>query len=141
MDLALMISDAAASKFKTECLSNTCYVKINMHNRYDYDIEVIPLTNHIILKYKTLEFKIQRANKQEYEESIQFLLDEIEDAVSLSLSNDIEYGGYWPDQDEFYNENSVLVVKNGERVFYKAFFEGDFKGTISKYLKSLRLLN
>lgn len=141
MDLAMMISDAAASQFKTECLSNTCYVKIGMHNRYSYEIEVIPLTNHVILKYKTMEFKVHRQNKQEYEDAVSFLLEEIEDAVSLSLSDDIEYGGYWPDTDEFYNENFVTVTKNKEQVFNKPFREENFANTVGKYLKSLRLLN
>lgn len=136
-----MISDAAATQFKTECLSNKCFVTIKMHNRYSYDVEVIPMTSHILLKYKTLEFKIQRQNKQEYEDSIQFLLDEIEDAISLSLSDDMEYGGYWPDADEFYNENFVIVKKNNEQVFYKPFREEQLKDIIGKYLKSLRLLN
>lgn len=141
MDLANMISDVAASQYKKECLSNKCHVTINMHNRYSHEIEVIPLTHHIILKYKTLEFKIQRQNKQEYENSIEFLLDELQDAVALSLSDDIEYGGYWPENDEYYNENDVVVKKNEQRVFYKPFREEHFTETVGKYLKSLRLLN
>lgn len=141
MDLANMISDAAASQFKKECLSNTCYVTISMHNRYSYDVQVIPLTNHIILKYKTLEFKIQRQNKQEYEDSIKFLLDEIEDDVALRLSNDIEYDGNWPHHDEHHGEHYVVVKKNEQQVFYKPFGEEDFAQTVGKYLQSLRLMN
>lgn len=141
MDLAIMISEAAASQLKNDCLTNACRITINFHNRYSYDVEVIPMTNHIILKYKTLEFKIEKSNKQEYEESVQFLIDEIEDASALDLSNDIEFGGYWPDSDEYYNENSVLVLKNGQRVFYKPFREEQFSETVGKYLKSLRLIN
>lgn len=141
MDLADMIVGAAATQLKKECLSNKCVISICMHNRYIYVIEVISLTNHIILKYKSLEYKILRQNKDEYNEIVTFLVDEIVDADEIQVNEDIEFNGYWPNNDDAYHENSVTVKRNDEKVFYKPIKEVDLSDVVGKYLKSLRLIN
>ena len=75
MDLAEMISKSAVETFKEECLSNTCDICIKLHRRYDYIVSITPMAKHILIKYKTLEYKISREDALSYNEIVEFLVN------------------------------------------------------------------
>lgn len=143
MDVALMISDVAAAKYKEECKTKECQVFIKMHYRYEHTIEIVPLTNHIILRYKSIEYKVSKQNKEEFDEVVSFLVEEISDAINYQLENDIVYEGYRPDtlSKYLYEQNYVCVQKKEETIFYKRFDSDAMQEVVGKYLKGLRLLN
>lgn len=109
MDLANLIVDSASETFKNECISNLVNVTITFHNRYKYVISIVPMSKHVILKYKTLEYKILRDDKSSYEEVIDYLLNAIDYDADESLNWEIEWGGYWPDHDEDYCKNNLKI--------------------------------
>ncbi len=141
MDLANMIADASVQIYKKECIENACIIKINMHDKYKYEIQVIPLASHVIIKYKTLEYKIAKADKDGYESIIQFLLEAIHEDVDMSVSVDIEHGGYWPDHDENYDQNFLRITKSSTSVFFTQFKQENMEKDVARYMKFLRFLN
>lgn len=100
MDLAHMIAESAAENFKKECESNVCEVKINAHCRYNYSIFITPMANHILVKYKTMEYKVPKDNAGAYENVVSFLAEAISDEVAMTMDHEIEFKGYWPHHDE-----------------------------------------
>lgn len=141
MDIAEMIADASVKTFKNECSSNTCNVEINMHCRYKYIISIIPMATHILIRYKSLEYKIARADKDAYESTIDFLVDAISDDAGNSLSDEIEFGNYWPDHDEDFSTNTIRVVRHETQVFWNQFKEENMDKAVKRYLMTLRFLN
>lgn len=57
------------------------------------------MSNHILIKYKTIEYKVARNDSISYENIVNFLIEAIDVDADTSLNLDIEYTGYWPDQD------------------------------------------
>lgn len=137
-----MIAEASATAFKKECDENTCTVYFTMHGRYDYQLLVTPMTSHILIKYKTMEYKILRHDKEAYESTVAFLSEVISSEVDVYLNDDIEYNGYCPDHDENFNVNILKVARHGKQVFcIPAFKKEDMAETLKFYMKSLRYLN
>lgn len=141
MDLASYIAEAAVDTFKKECETNTCDVIFKMHNRYSYTISVVPMAKHIIIRYKTLEYKISREDTLSYDDIVNFLVEAIEDDIEVSLNCDIEWNGYWPDHDEEYHINNIVVKRHGENVFSIDFKRDKFESVLKFHLKCLRNLN
>ena len=142
MDLARLINEVAAERFKNDCINNQCIVHIGMHGgKYERVICVISLDNHVLLRYKTLEYKIMRSDEKTYAATVAFLLEEIENDIISCVHTDIEFDGYYPDRDDYYSDNYVIVKRNNERVFYRAFRENELVQVVGKYLYSLRFMN
>lgn len=140
MDLALTITESAAEIFRKECLTNTCYVNIIIHNRYKYNIIFVPMAKHIIIKYKTLEYKISREDNLSYKNIIDFLIEAIDDDADTSLQLDIEYD-YWPDHDENFYINSLIIKRHNNNIFNLNFKRDKFKDVMQLYLKCMINLN
>lgn len=136
-----MIADASAEAFKKECTNNTCVIDINMHCRYKYQVTVTPMANHVLIKYKTMEYKIARSDKDAYYETVDFLVDAIDTDCDVSLNYDIEYDSYWPDNNEEHCINNLKVTRHGEQVFWREFKREDMQAQIKQYMRSLRFLN
>lgn len=141
MDLARMIADASYTLYKKECEKNMCSLKINMHCKYSYELNFIPLTRHILIKYKTIEYKINRSDKESYESIVDFLIKAIKEDAAQSVNNDIELESYWPESDEYYDVNSIKVLKDDTQVFYKNFSEENMEKDIKCYMNFMRFLN
>ena len=143
MDLARLINEVAAEHFKTDCITNQCLVHIGMHGgKYERVLCVIAMENHVLIRYKTLEYKILRSDAKAYAETVAFLLEEIQNDIILNINNEIEFDGYIPEHDEYYTQNCVLVKRNNEQVFYRRFFlEDQMVDVVGKYLLSLRFMN
>lgn len=141
MDLANMIVDASADKLKSECHKNTCKIVIHLHGRYNYVISITPMTAHVLLNYKTLEYKIARIDKESYNETLDFLLDAIENDCQININDDMEYGDLWPDNEEFWYSNYMQVTRHDARVFYAEFKRENMTAVVKNYMRTLRLLN
>ncbi len=140
MDLATLIVDSATETFKQECISNISNVTITVHNRYKYVISIIPMSKHVIIKYKTLEYKVSKDDKSSYNEIIDYLLNAIDDDVYTSLNWEIEWADYWPDHDEDYCKNSLKIERKEEMVFGVEFKRDKLKSVSKMHLKCMRLL-
>jgi hypothetical protein len=140
MDLAGMIAESAASQYKKECHDKKCLLTISMHGRYKRDIEIVPMTNHVVLTYNTLSFKLDRHREKEYLETIEFLIQEIEDSISTELNEDIEYNSYWPDHDEFFHEHFIVVKRYEKTSLCKACKQESIRMHAINYLKNLRFI-
>lgn len=139
MDLARMILDVSKEQYQKECVEEACDIDICLNDRYKYSIKIVPLKSQLLICYKTIKFKIDRADKASYEELIEFLIQEIKDNRDHTLGSDIEYDGYWPDHDENFSHNTIEVSKKDNRVFWQEFIDEEHLNKhLSKYLKSLR---
>lgn len=138
MDLARMIVDVSAEVYKKECKDSICSVDVCFNNRYKYSLSVIPMASHVLIEYKTIRFKVERSDKKEYDELISFLAKEIKIDRFDSLNSEIEFDGYWPDNDENFGCNSIKVSRAGEKVFFQEFEEDHFEKVLKPYLSSLR---
>jgi len=141
MDLALTIVEASTETFKKECLTNTCNVDITIHDRYNYNIIIIPMEKHILIKYKTLEYRVARDDKKSYDDILNFLIEAIDDDIYTSLNLDIEYHGYWPDHDENFYINSIIIKRHDEKVFNFNFKRDKLKEVMQLYLGCMINLN
>lgn len=140
MDLAQYIVDVSVQSFKDDCFANQVEAVFQFHAKYKASLYVVPMANHVIIRYKALEYKINRSDKATYEELINFMLDAVEMDISNKVASDIEYNGYWPSNDEFFNSCHLAVKKKAETVFSLAPKIGNFKSVAFDYLKHLRLV-
>ena len=141
MDLASMIAEASVEAFKTECIRNTCSIRINLHSRYNYDVSITPMNSHILVRYKTLEYKIPRADKDSYNEVVDFLSEAIDSDCDNTVNSDIEFNGLWPDNEEFWDQNTIRVHRNDEQVFEMVFNREKLVPVLKNYMQTLRMLN
>lgn len=141
MDLANLIVEAASANLKSDCIERKCVIKVFMHgDRYLREIYIVPMNNHIILQFRTLEFKLNRQEKDAFNETVEFLVNEIEDDLLKVFNEDIEYDINWPN-DEMYNKNYMTVGRSNEIIFSKRFDMTKMKSTLGTYLKNMRFLN
>ncbi|KIY94608.1 hypothetical protein MNEG_13355 [Monoraphidium neglectum] len=140
-NLANMIADASVEKFKEECDKNVCTVSINLHNRHEYDITVMPMAIHVVLSYKTLQYKVPRADKETYTDTIDFLAEAIDNACRGNLHADVEFDRYRPDSEESHYYCCLRVHRHGAQVFYREFERDDMQRELKRYMRTLRLLN
>jgi hypothetical protein len=138
MDLANIIVDSAANAFKEECESKICDISLTLRGRYKYLIQIVPMNKHVLIKYKTLEYKVAKDNKEDYNSIISFLFSAINDDISMKLNDDIEYEGYWPGDDEYYHINSLEMKRINNRIFYIQFKYERFEEVFNMYLATLR---
>ncbi len=139
MDLANIIIDSAANAFKDECEAKTCDVNFMLRGgRYNYTIKIIPMNKHIIIKYKALEYKVARDNKDDYNDILKFLFGAISDDLNMVLSDDIEFSGYWPEDDEEFAVNRLEVKRINTCIFNIQFKAGRFEEVFKMYLSTLR---
>lgn len=141
MDLANMIADVSVEKFKEECDKNVCTVSINLHNRYKYTVTVTPMASNVVLSYKTLQYKVPRSDKDAYADTIDFLVDAIDDNCSNVMNEDIEFNGYWPESDDEHYYCSLSMTRHGEHVFYSEFRRENMQKEVKRYMRTLRLMN
>lgn len=142
MDLAQLITEASTDAFKKECIESQCIVHIVMHgDRYERQVIVIPMAKHVLIRYKCLEYKINRQDAQGYNEIISFLLQEIASEIQKCVSIDIEFDGYSPHTHDEYTHNYVIVEKKNENIFGRIFKETQLVEVVGRYLQSLRFLN
>lgn len=141
MDLAEMIADISVGKFKEECDKNVCVVNINLHNRYRYEITVTPMATHVLIKYMTLSYKIPRTDKDAYLDTIDFLVEALDEECYSAMNEDIEFNGYWPESDEEHYFCSLRVKRHDKQVFYSEFKRDNMQKEVKRYMRTLRLLN
>lgn len=141
MDLANMIADVSVEMFKEKCDKNICVISLNLHNRYKYEITVTPMANHVLLKYKTLEYKVPRIDKNAYEDTIDFLVHALDDDCCVSMNQDIEFNSYWPENDEDHYYCSIRMIRHGEQVFHSEFKRENMQKEVKRYMRTLRLIN
>jgi hypothetical protein len=112
MDLANLIVEASAATFKAECNDKKCLVNISMHGgRYVRDIYVVPMTNHVLIIFRTMEFKLNRQDRDAFTDTVGFLVNEVEHDMLKTIREDIEFHEYWPQNDDQYNVNQVTIAK------------------------------
>ena len=141
MDLANLIVESAASHLKEECLAKQCKISISMHgNHHIREIYVVPMANHVLIQYKTLEFKVIRQDRKAFNEVVEFLLNEIEEALKAAVTTAVGLG-IWESEYDVPDENYVDVSRGGDVVFSKAFEAENFRPVLSNYLKNLRMMN
>jgi hypothetical protein len=142
MDLAQLITDASVDAYRKECNESQCIVHIVMHgDRYEREVIVIPMAKHVLIRYKAIEYKINRQDVQGYNEIISFLLKEIEAEIQKCVNIDIEFDGYSPHMHNEYTHNYVIVERKNENVFGRIFKENQLIEVVGKYMQSLRFLN
>jgi len=141
MDLAVLISEAASQAYKKDCTEKTCDVDILFHGRYKYKISITPMSKHILIKYKTIEYKVARDDKATFEEVVSFISDIIDNDANTTLNEDIEYNGYWPDDDENYDINTITLKSQNADVFSRSFMRDKFDVIIKNSLKCMLCLN
>lgn len=141
MDLAHMIVNIADTQSKQDVLENALVVEIKFHcNKYTYVIEILPMNGYIIIKYKELKYRLQRTDHGTYKQIIGFLLDEIAKDVDSSVNWDIEWGGYWPNDDEGHGVNTVSINKKDQIIFTNRFISGNLKTCVWKYVEHFMYL-
>jgi hypothetical protein len=142
MDLANFIVEASAATFKAECNDKKCRVNVSMHGgRYVRDLSVIPMSNHVLIAFRTIEFKLNRQDRHSFNDTVDFLVNEVEDDILKTLREDVEIHGYWPQNDDEYNVNLVTVGRADQIVFSKEFDEKKLTNVLGTYLRNMRLVN
>lgn len=142
MDLADLIVKASAATFKAECNDKKCLVNVSMHGgRYVRELYVVPMSNHVLIAFRTMEFKLNRQDRDAFNDTVDFLVNEVEDDILKTLREDIEFHGFWPPNDEGYNVNLVTVSKADQIVFSKEFDEKKLTNVLGTYLRNMRLIN
>jgi len=121
MDLPNMIVDAATSKYVEAQKQNTCTFEIKFHQKYEYKLSFVATKNDVIVTYKTLELRCPKADRKAMNDIAKLFAKEMENDMSTSLSEDIEYDGYWPDNDEYFDINTFRVFSKDTLVFHKRF--------------------
>ena len=138
MDLATDIVDTAALAFKEECEEKKCEIVITLRGRYTYIIYITPMNKHVLIKYKTLEYKIAKDNKEDYDTTVDFLQLAIIDDVEMSIKDEIEYSNYCPDHDDEFKTNILSIKRRDTKLFYMHFNFECFGDILKTYLKTLR---
>lgn len=131
-----MIAEASAKVFQKQCEENALVVEISMHSKYKYNISVIPMASNILVRYRTLEYKIPRTDAEGYDAAIEFIISAIREDVIAQVADDIENWDQWPDNKTYvsFTRKGVVVSSVG---FDNANLVHDVKGT----MKTLRFLN
>lgn len=132
MDLATAIVDKAADTFRDECQEKKCVINITLRGRYAYIITIIPMNKHVVIKYKTLEYKIAKENKKDYDNILEFLYLAIKDDAELSLGDDDD------DNEETFNINILSMKRQDTKLFYAEFKFENFGVIFKTYLETLR---
>ena len=96
------------------------------------------MNKHVMIKYKTLEYKIARDNKDDYNSTLQFLFNAITDDLDMILNDDIEFAGYWPEHDDEFSINRLEVKRMNTRIFNIPFESSKFEEVFRMYLSTLR---
>ncbi len=95
----------------------------------------------MLLKYKSLEFKVPRDNKSAWDEIIGYIIESVGDDAEGELNNDIEFEGYWPGHDEDFNRCFLSVHRHEEKVFTFDFTADKLSVLLKQHLKPMRFLN
>jgi hypothetical protein len=110
-------------------------ISINIHNdKYIREISLTPITNSIILSYRTLEFKISIYDESSYNKCVDFLVNEIKDDIYNEILHNVS-------DDEEYDNNVLIVKKNDTVVFTRSFTDKQSSNVISLYLKNMLFVN
>ncbi|PNH00345.1 hypothetical protein TSOC_013839 [Tetrabaena socialis] len=143
MDLANMIAGASADRFKQECTDNVCKIDIQTGDGFSYALEVVPLAQHVLVRYDTMEYKMPRADKEAWEELCALLADAMAEAYTTSTNG--SYHGYYERPSESF---TLTVTMRGKEVFRSKSEdseEGPLAGymasELTRYMKQLRFLN
>lgn len=139
MDLPNMIVDAATVKYVEKQKENTCTFVINYHQKYEYKINFVATKNDIIVTYKTLKLRIPKSEKNAMKDVVSFFSYEIEQDMTSCVREDIEFGGYWPDNEEYFDVNTLRVVCKEKQVFFKHF--KDISDTLPRMMDIMVFLN
>ncbi len=135
-----MIVDASTETYKKESLKKASTIKVCMYNRHTYELTVIPMAKHVLIQYKTLEFKIGRDDKDGYESIVQFLVNAIYSDLELSIRDNILYGEGFIYNDDF-DESYLEVTRTGVSVFTTIITQKTMKEQLKTYLMPMRFLN
>lgn len=141
MDLATCITEVAASTFKKECLQNVCHIKLKVHNRYEYTISITPMAKHILIAYESLEYKVARNDASAYQDIIDYLISAIDYDIAMCLNDDIEYCGYFPDNDGDFHRNTLIIERHEKKAFVVDFKRCKFKDVVKMHMKCMLYLN
>lgn len=82
MDLGRQIVAAAQQALEEDRAKRACNVTISFchrdsDGRYDFQLRVAPDGNHVIIRYKTLEYRVARSDKAGYEGVIRSIREAI----------------------------------------------------------------
>jgi hypothetical protein len=78
MDLAQLIVNAAAQQLKESSMAETCEIRVSATYKYTatgvwhfeaYSITATPMTQHVLLQYKSMTWKLPRSDTKAWEES------------------------------------------------------------------------
>ncbi|PNH12185.1 hypothetical protein TSOC_000910 [Tetrabaena socialis] len=149
MDLAAMIAGASADRFKQECADNVCKIDIRTGESFSFALEVVPLAQHVLVRYKAMEYRMPRADGGAWEELCAFLADAIAEAYMTSMHALARENGLWPQYESF----TLTVTRLGKEVFRSDFCDPDesrpssesvserMASDLKRYMKLLRFLN
>ena len=139
MDIARTITDLAADLYKSDCHNHSCKIEVSMIiGRYQTEIDFISLSQSVIIRYKTMEYKVSRSSSADFELVCKFILDQIAHELSATLSgedvdNDFEHPEY----------NIISLKKNNDKqpIFEKNILFRNFKENVLEYMIPLRFMN
>lgn len=140
MDLAQFIVDASAQTFKDDCIANQLEIVFLFHDKYKHLLYIIPMAAHVIIKFRTVEYKVQRNDKTTFDELIHFLLDVIGSSVAHRVNFDMEHEGYWPNDHENFGTLQITVSKKNDTVFDLSPRLEGWRQVAFDYLKHMRLI-
>lgn len=136
MDVARMITDVAAELYRQECENGMVKIEISMMmGRYITEIHFVPLSRNMLIRYKSMEYKVCRRDCANFEEVCNFILNQIvHDIFMCFVGEDVE-------EMENSEYNIISLTKNGEAAFQRNVTFASFKDNVMEYIMPLRFLN
>lgn len=143
MDLAQQIVAAARKEFEQDCNKQSCDIIVNvLYNCYNYTVRVVPLPDHLLVRHKSIVYKVPRTDRDGFEDVMGFLLQAIKDEIACRTAQDeLDVDGV--DFDDFVDEHrhKVTIMRHGSTVFQAGFqWYKNLDETFRRYTKTLRYL-
>lgn len=144
--LASQIVAASADLYKKECETKQCDLIIGIyHNTYRFTVSFTPMKDQVLIKFRTMAYRVARKDVEGFEEIVNFLLQAIQDEIrEHSVRDEVDVD----DQDAFdaglggERNHRVTIMRHSEQVWSLTFDEMEYMDDICRlYTKSLRFLN
>ena len=162
-----MITTAAANMAKEEATKSACTIRVQLFrdprdfevhvpgpSRQDYVFEakVIPMAQHVLISYETMEYRIPRGDEDAYEDVVDFLAHAMDDAADASHAvwqkdedrHQYDYLGWGYDEDEDSEPSqSNIRLQRGEKTFFTRLVssDSDLVQELQYCMRTLRFLN
>lgn len=148
MDLARKIVAAAQQAQDDDYAKQCCHISVSMFNgRFNHSISVILLPEYLLIRYKCLEFKVSRSDKDGFGSLKQWLRGSVYEDIEAEAKMagvDIKGGDNDPSVDD--KRHTLALSRNGSVIIQMGFkrmtnfYQSGFVEYFNKMLDPLPLL-